>query len=673
MTHILIPVSEIIIEKDSSITTGYDFTVQDFFTFATDDGIYVQDSMTIIHPLSDKSQQEISEKMTNVNSAKGLDKSVIELSKEMYIGLYVLTKPKKKSNKPITMKTEDLDKIRDPYIMVSYRNHICTAGIAIFNSCFPLDFSFQEKQANKKLVGEILIKILSKYTQDIYKIVIDKLSHEGFKWATIAGSSFTLKNLDIPKEIYILKKKMDGADPITTSNLLKKAEVIIEKFLHNTGLGDIIESGSAKGYSQTMQILVAKGLISNLDGEILPGIGTSFNDGLSAEVFFKAGQGARAGMAGRAIDTADTGYLARKLVYFLNGIELHPSLNDCKVKKTVDLQVMNSDQLKKLQYRFIEKDGKILPIEKANVKVGDSIKLRSPIFCKSEKICHVCHGNSYSRKPTPYIGAMYALMLGESATQASMQKFHTGGAVNVKKKNMLNDILANDPLLKKNNISEYIVNEENSLVCKKDCTLTIDVIDLKMADDGDYYYNDDTKKFVCNTIVSEFQSGAIKFPILLDYIVDLDITNLISQNKEYIVFKFNAGATILYTSLEDSSMTGLARYLDKLIGGRIKFYSVEHLLSIVYQQYRDISPLPMVAFEVLLSQIFRYKKDPRYAARLGSTWDPILMNLKKSVYNEGFIQGLAFENMNEAIRNGLTQDTGSNLNVLEKVFSGEQI
>ena len=45
MSYTLIPVSEILIEKDSSITTGYDFTVEDFFTFCTDDGIYVQDSM----------------------------------------------------------------------------------------------------------------------------------------------------------------------------------------------------------------------------------------------------------------------------------------------------------------------------------------------------------------------------------------------------------------------------------------------------------------------------------------------------------------------------------------------------------------------------------------------------------------------------------------------------
>jgi len=667
-----IPVSEIIIEKDPTVTTGYDFTVEDFFTFCTDDGIFVQDSMTIIHPLSDKSQKEIEEKMMNVNSAKGLTKSTIELRKEMYLGLYVITKSKK-LNKPQLIDNDGLKKLSDPYITVSYRGQICTSGFAILNSCFPKDFPFIKEQVTKKSIDKLLSIAAKKYDGEIYKKIIDRLSYEGFKWATIAGSSFTLANLDVPKEIDVIKKKMDGADPLTTSKLLGEAEKIIEKYLHDTGLGDIIESGSAKGYSQTMQIIVAKGLISNLDGDILPGIGTSFSDSLSADVFFKAGQGSRSGMAGRAILTADTGYLARKLVYFLNSVQLHPSLQDCKVTKTVKVQIYNSDHLSKLQYRFVEQGGKIISIADANIKVGDTINLRSPIYCKSEQICHTCHGTSYTRKATPYIGAMYALMLGESATQSSMEKFHTGGAVKIKKKDMLNDLLFNAPVMKKEIINRYISNDENAISCKQDCVLVVDVKNQKMSPDDDFYYNEDTKKIIFKALVSKLKIGEMEIPVMFDYVVEADITNLKNQTKEELEFHFIKGETILYTSLEDSSMTGLARYLDRLIGGRVKFYDVDHLLSIVYQQYRDISPLPVVAYEILISQILRYKDDPRQPARLGKTWNPELLNLKKTVYNEGFLQGLAFENMNEAIRNGLVQETGSDITVLEKIFTGEQI
>jgi len=418
--------------------------------------------------------------------------------------------------------------------------------------------------------------------------------------------------------------------------------------------------------------LIAKGLISNLDGDILPGIGTSFNDGLPTDVFFKTGAGSRVGIADRVINTADTGYLARKLVYFLNGIELHPSLRDCKTDRTINLQISDTNMLKKLKYRFILQNGNIVPIEEAGIKVGDTINLRSPIYCKSDKICHICHGTSYVRKPTPYIGAMYALLLGECATQASMKKFHTGGAIEIKKKNIIQDLLSNAPVLTRNFLTTYITSGDNLISCKKDCKLVVDVVDLDMSEDGDYYYNDETKRIIFKSMVATLEIEDVKIPMMLDYIVDMDIVNLIEQDKERIIFSFDAGSNILYTSIEDNSMTALSRYLDRLIGGRIKFYNTEHLLSIIYQQYKSISNLPIVSFEILLSQILRYKKDPRYAARLGKTWDPVLMNLKKSVYNEGFIQGLAFENINEAIRNGLVQDTGTDLTVLEKVFTGEQ-
>lgn len=673
MDYTLIPINSINIEKSPDVTTGYDFTVEDFFTFCTDDGVFVQDSMTVIHPLSDKSQKEISEKMMNVKSATGLTNTITELSKDMYIGLYIITKSKKKNNRPLPISNEELEKVNDPYMMVSYRNKICTAGFAIFNSCFPKDFPFQNKIADKSTIKKLITKAIGMYDQEVFRKIMDNLAKVGFKWATIAGSSFTLANLEVPKEIFKLKKQMDGADPEETTRLLDEAEKVIKKFLHDTGLGDIIESGSAKGYDQAMQISVAKGLISDLDGNILPGIGTSFSDMLPPDVFFQAGQGSRVGIAGRVLDTADTGYLARKLVYFMNGVELHPSLNDCGTKRTIEVNVVDSGHLAKLQYRYVVKNGKTIPIEDADVKVGDSIHLRTPIYCTSEKICHVCHGTSYKRKPTPYIGAMYALMLGESATQASMVKFHTGGAVRIKKKNILTDLIHNAPFLKKDILSKYLIKSGNDLVCKEDCKLIVDVEDLKMSDDGDYYYNDETKKIVLKTIVSNLFFRSIKIPILLDYVIQIDVTKVTKQTKEELIFGFNKGDTILYTTLEDNSMTALSRYLDRLIGGRIKFYNTEHLLSIVFQQYKSLSSLPMVVVEVLISQILRYKDDPKFPARLGKEWKPELMNLRKSVYNEGFIQGLAFENINEAIKNGLLQNTGDNLNILEKVFVGEKL
>jgi len=89
--------------------------------------------------------------------------------------------------------------------MVEYRNKICTAGIAIYNSCFPKDYPFQTDIANAKNISKALDIIIDKYSSDIYREILNKLSAVGFKWATLAGSSFTMKNLIIPKEIYKIR------------------------------------------------------------------------------------------------------------------------------------------------------------------------------------------------------------------------------------------------------------------------------------------------------------------------------------------------------------------------------------------------------------------------------------------------------------------------------------
>jgi hypothetical protein len=51
------------------------------------------------------------------------------------------------------------------------------------------------------------------------------------------------------------------------------------------------------------------------------------------------------------------------------------------------------------------------------------------------------------RHKSPFVGIIASQILGEVNTQAIMRTFHTGGVVKVKKKEMIKDILSNDPLI----------------------------------------------------------------------------------------------------------------------------------------------------------------------------------------------------------------------------------
>jgi hypothetical protein len=50
------------------------------------------------------------------------------------------------------------------------------------------------------------------------------------------------------------------------------------------------------------------------------------------------------------------------------------------------------------------------------------------------------------RHKTPYVGILAAQIIGERGTQLIMKTFHTGGAVSLLKRDMLGDIINNDPM-----------------------------------------------------------------------------------------------------------------------------------------------------------------------------------------------------------------------------------
>ena len=61
-----------------------------------------------------------------------------------------------------------------------------------------------------------------------------------------------------------------------------------------------------------------------------------------------------------------------------------------------------------------------------------------------------------------------------------------GGAVKVVKQNIINDILQNDPLTSKEIVIEHVAQDENSLVCKKDLIITINIDDYPLKKDLEY-------------------------------------------------------------------------------------------------------------------------------------------------------------------------------------------
>lgn len=623
------------------------------------------DQMALFHPVTNEAQDEARTKMMRAKSGN-TPTITFEISKEMAAGLYMLTKTVVLKKSPIAVSEEDLQSATDPYIPVTYRRQTTTMGKAIVNSCFPSTFPFVDEQLTKRKVNSLLRTLVNKIGDEIAQETASKLEKYGFKFATLLAPSFTLDDIEIPDTIYQLKTKLKDSSTEEAVDILAKMQELLIKHLKDTGVYILVESGSTKGWNQPMQILVAKGIIADPQGNILPAIAGSFSEGLDNKEFFEAASGARKGIIDRTLNTADTGYTSRKLVYVLNSVEASHTLKDCRTTGVLNI-TLNKDLIGRFAGRWIVKNNKLEEFDPKSVKPGDIVQMRSPVFCKSSKICHTCYGRLLERHRTPYVGVMAAQTIGEIGTQFIMRTFHTGGAVSLEKRNILTEIAENDPMVSESKLTKYLDQIESRLACKGPCKVLIDMGNY----DVDGNIRIDENNIWVSSLICRVEFADFMFNIILDYPVDLQVQEMNKIDKDYIELTYAKDSILFEVPLEKTEMKEQVKYVERLLGGKEVYRDADHLYKKLYKVYAPIAgDIDSVHLEILLSQALRDKKNPNQPARLGSTWDPTMMSIKNIVFSSGFIQGVAFEQLGKAIQTGLIEDGPAEPSILERVLTG---
>jgi len=627
------------------------------------------DQMAIFHPLTNESQDEAKKRMMMARSSNSSTSITFELSKEMCVGLYLLTKDVKQFKSPISITKEDLINATDPYIPVIYKKQNTTMGKAIFNNCFPSDFRFINEQITKKIVNKLIFEVINKYGGDIGSDVASKLKNVGFKFATLISPSLNLDEITIPPEIYELKKNLDKATTEEAIEIINKMRQIMIDHLKGTGLYNLVESGSTKGWDQPIQILVAKGVMVDPTGKILPPIKGSLSDGLKPTEYFNAAGGARAGIIDRVLSTASTGYTSRKLAFLLNSVEIDWLKKDCGTDLTLDIK-LDSDIISRLKGRFVINRGKLEEFDSSKFKTGDLIHLRSPIFCKSLKLCHTCYGKLLEIHKSPYAGIIAAQCIGERGTQLVMRSFHST-TIKIINRDIIKDIFENDPLIKIDQVKKKLNQVENDLFCLDDCSITIDLETYEIGDN--LIINEDENTIQLDGLISRIEFSDLSFDLILDYPVIIKYSEIL-KSKETIKLMFKKDNDIMEVPLQKQDLKEVVLYVDRLIGGRERFRDIDHLFLKFYKIYSDISSMDLVHMEVLISQVLRDKSNPSIPARVGSDpMHPQLLNIKKNIFNSSLINGLAFENVNAAINTGLISTTELPPSVLERLLTGDLV
>ncbi|MDP6118702.1 MAG: DNA-directed RNA polymerase subunit beta' [Planctomycetota bacterium] len=358
-----------------------------------------------------------------------------------------------------------------------------TVGRVIFNDILPDGMPYYNFELDKKNVGRIVAECHGRLSRRATIALLDSLKDSGFKWATLAGISFSTNDLkEPPKKKEIIDKTQDAVDKIENnyrSGVITEGErynQILDNWTHATEevAADLMEelkndtregvrhlnpiylmtsSGARGNVAQIRQLAGMRGLMAKPSGKIIETpIKANFREGLPVLEYFSSTHGGRKGLADTALKTAESGYLTRKLADVAQNIVV--SMNDCGTVNGItkaavysgeEVEVPLADAIvgriardsisHPVTDEVIVKENEVITpqiAEKLEDCRIDKIRVRSPMTCEAgDGICALCYGvdlsNGNMAEQGLGVGIVAAQSIGEPGTQLTMRTFHIGG------------------------------------------------------------------------------------------------------------------------------------------------------------------------------------------------------------------------------------------------------
>ena len=294
-----------------------------------------------------------------------------------------------------------------------------------FADCFPEGFDIPFSSISKKELKYIINDLVMTRTTSEVIQTIDKLKDLGFKVSTLEGFSLSIQDL-------YNKKLIDKADELKGTHeqdheVMGNKEITDE--LKSMPFSVYIESGSRGSWDQAKQLSYSRGYVADFKNNIKPNlIRSSFVKGLTKKEYFDSCWGSRKGLLDTALSTGESGYLTRQLIYSTVFIELGDT-DDCKTTDGIEVTIGTEEIANTFKWRYQITDTGLKLIKNEKELIGQTIKIRSPVYCKSKKICKKCYGTLYGILHSNQIGVIATQALGERTTQLVLRTFHLSGVV----------------------------------------------------------------------------------------------------------------------------------------------------------------------------------------------------------------------------------------------------
>lgn len=151
---------------------------------------------------------------------------------------------------------------------------------------------------------------------------------------------------------------------------------------------------------------------------------SNFVDGITKEELPIFANSTITGGYSRGIETAKSGYTTKKINNATQAVTLDEPGSDCGTTEYLDI-VISKETASMFHYRWVLDGGKEVLITSNNIDryIGKELKMRSPMFCKSEKICSKCAGDLHYRLGVKNAGLLTSTLSG-SLMNLALKKTH---------------------------------------------------------------------------------------------------------------------------------------------------------------------------------------------------------------------------------------------------------
>jgi len=437
--------------KSPRKVTMYDITAPGPYTFMTNSGIIVQDTMGVYVPVSHKAVEEAKQFMpTKVLEHAGDGRIMVSPGHDIMTGMYYLTRDGKDRTSEYKFATIDdamkiyKTKTIEIYDDVMIEGKKTSIGKYLVYKALPEGMLIPPGGLNKSTIKAFL-KELSLKGSATFNSAMDKLSKLSAQFNIYSSVSIGLEDLEPDykaRDAFIkgVQVRMDAAKSDDEKRKIIQSE--LPKF-HGTvtdymkrhpesALSVLLTANGKPSFDQFKQLISTPFAVSDTEGKAIPIITTkSFAEGLPVSEYWTTTYGSRTGMIQKRLETAEPGYYSKQILSVT--IDNVVSSEDCGTKNGVDTNISNKNDV---IGRYVAGTNELIDDAVYTMKLKNgvsSLKLRSPLTCEvREGTCSMCYGlreNGQRAKIGDNVGALAGQFFTEPTTQGSMKAFHSGAVL----------------------------------------------------------------------------------------------------------------------------------------------------------------------------------------------------------------------------------------------------